>query len=95
MRIDGKSLAKFIHGPIQISLRAIEVAKSRVSLRGTGIGPGSCLQFPPSLLHAALAHREDSKVVMRAEIFRSDCSQMRELPPRAGIFFFQQPDGSE
>ena len=95
MRIYCKSLAKFIFGPIQISLCAIEGAESRVGLRGTRIGMGGCPQFPPSLLHASLAHREHSKVVMRVIIFRGDCSEMLELPPRADVVFFQEPDGSE
>ena len=64
-------------------------------LRGTRVGPGGCSQFPLSLLHASFSHRENSKVVMRAEIFRSHCSEMRELLSCAGVIFLQKPDGSE
>ena len=95
MRIDRKSLAEFLSGPICISLCAIEGAESRVRIRGTRIGSGSGSQFLSGFLPAALPHREDSKVVMRPIVFGSDCRQMRELLPRPNVILLQEPDGSQ
>ena len=95
MRIDRKSLTKFISGSIQISLRGIERAKCRVRLRGTRIGQRGCPQFPLCFVHAALSHGENSKVVVRAVVPGSDRRKMCELPARPDVIFFQKPDGSE
>ena len=95
MRIDRNSLAKFVLGPVQISLRGIEGAESRMRLCGTWLGTGGCSQFPLSVLHASFSQRENSKVVMRAEIFRSDCNEILEMLSCADVILFQKTDGSE
>jgi hypothetical protein len=57
VRINRQSLAQFIPGPPPISLRVIEGTRGRVRRRGTRIGPGGRLQFPPGLLLPSITSR--------------------------------------